>query len=187
MNLSNLGIIISLLFPPTFVIALYYYDFNFVAFIYCVFMLVYLIVSIVFKEDIKSVSTPLIYFCFVLFAYLFNSIEFVKVIPAFLSMIFFFIFFIAYIQKKALILQFSKRFNKKELTPSKKAFLELCDGYWAGVILLNTLIHIGLILLQNNELWAFYSSVGWYIFLAMGLFFQVVYEKLFVRKKLDLQ
>lgn len=187
MNLSNLGIVISLLFPPSFVIALYYFDFNGVALIFSIVMLVYLIVSIVFKGDIKSVSTPLIYFSFVLLAYLLNSMELIKIIPALISMTFFFVFFIAYIQKKALILNLTQRFYKKELTPNKKSFLEQSDGYWAGVILLNTLIQIGLIFLENNEFWAFYSSIGWYVFLAIGLFFQVVYERLFLVKIVDIQ
>lgn len=185
MNMSNLGIIVSLLFPPSFVIALYYFDFNSVAFVYCVFMLMYLIVSLLLKQDLKSISTPLIYFSFVLIAYMLSSMEFIKMIPALISVTFFFVFLMAYIQKKELVLKFTRKFYKKELSIKKQKFLALSDGYWAGVILVNTLIQVGLVFLENNELWAFYSSVGWYVFLILALALQVVYEKLFISSKLD--
>ena len=183
--MSNIGIIISLFFPPSFVISLYYFDFNSVAFVYCGFMLIYLIVSFLFKQDLKSVSTPLIYFSFVLIAYLFSSIEFIKMIPALISTTFFFVFLTAYLQKKELILSITKKFYKKELTDEKEVFLAASDIYWASIIFINTLFQIGLVFYENNELWAFYSSVGWYIYLAVALLFQVLYEKVFISSKAD--
>lgn len=181
MNLSNLGLIVSLLFAPTFVIAMYFFEFTSVAFFYTLFMLFYLIVSLVFKQDLKSISTPLIYFVFVLIAYMLSSMEFVKMIPALISFTFFMIFFLGFIRKKELILSFTKKFYKKDLDSKKEDFLRKSDGYWALVIFLNTLIQVVLVYTPNNELWAFYSSVGWYIYLAFALILQIVYEKIFIK------
>ena len=185
MKLSNVGLIISLLFAPTFVLALYYFDFNSVAFVYAVLMLLYLILAFVYKQDIKSMSTPLIYFSFVLIAYAFSRIEFIKMIPALISATFFIVFVFSFVKKKELILSFTKRFYKKELSIEKQKFLANSDGYWAAIILINTSIQIGLVYCENNELWAFYSSVGWYIYLLVALGFQILYEKLFISKKVD--
>ena len=185
MNFSNLGFIISLLFPPSFVICIYYFDFNSVAFAYTLLMFVYLIISLVYKQSLKSISTPLIYFSFVLIAYIFSRIEFVKMIPALISGSFFIFFIFSFLYKKALILTLTKKFYKKELTLAKQKFLASSDGYWSGVMLINTLIQIALVDNDNNELWAFYSSVGWYVYLFIALAFQVLYEKIFISSKVD--
>ena len=185
MNVSNLGFIVSLLFPPSFVICSYYFDFNSVTLAYTLLMLLYLIVSLVYKQSLKSISTPLIYFLFVLFAYMFSRIEFVKMIPALISGSFFLFFIFSFIQKKGIILSMTQRFYKKELNPEKQRFLASSDAYWAVIIFMNTLVQIGLVYYENNELWAFYSSIGWYIYLFIALAFQILYEKLFISSKLD--
>lgn len=185
MNLSNLGFIVSLLFPPSFVICMHYFDFNSVAFVYTLLMFLYLSVSFVYKQSLKSISTPIIYFLFVLFAYIFSRIEFVKMIPALISGSFFIFFIFSFLQKKEFILSLTQKFYKKELTLAKQKFLANSDGYWAVIILINTLVQIGLVYNENNELWAFYSSVGWYVYLLVALAFQVVYEKLFISSRVD--
>lgn len=186
MNLSSFGFIISLLFAPSFVISMHYFDFNSVTFVYTVLMLLYLIISLVYKQNIKSISTPLIYFSFVLIAYIFSRIEFVKMIPALISASFFIVFIFSLIHKKEFILSMTKRFYKKELSDVKEKFLASSDGYWAVIIFINTLIQIALVYAQNNELWALYSSVGWYIFLLIALAFQLLYEKIFISNETNI-
>lgn len=174
MSLSNISTAISLLFPPTFVIFMHFYGFERVAFAYAVFMFLYLILSIIMKESLKNISTPLIYFAFVVIAYILSSMEFIRLIPALISASFFLFFLNGYLQKKQIILTMTKKFYNK-LTQQKENYLAKSDGYWAFVILLNTIIQIGLVFYDNNELWAFYSSVGWYIFMFLALIAQIVY------------
>ena len=106
-------------------------------------------------------------------------------IPALISGSFFIFFIFSFLYKKALILTLTKKFYKKELTLAKQKFLASSDGYWSGVMLINTLIQIALVDNDNNELWAFYSSVGWYVYLFIALAFQVLYEKIFISSKVD--
>lgn len=176
MNLSNISTAISLLFPPTFVLFMHFFGFERVAFSYAIFMFLYLLLALWQKHDLKEVSTPLIYFGFVVIAYWLSSMEFVKLIPALISATFFLLFLNAYIQKKELILSTTKKFYKK-LSQKQEKFVAKSDGYWAFVLLINTAIQVGLVFYDNNELWAFYSSVGWYIFMFIALILQIGYGK----------
>ncbi len=174
MRLSSVNTAISVLFPPTFVIFMHFFGFEKVALAYAVFMFLYLILSLVMKQDLKTISTPLIYFAFIVLAYLLSSMEFVKLIPALISASFFLFFLNGYLQKKQLILTITKKFYNK-LTEEKEQYIAKSDGYWAFVIFLNTVIQVSLVFYDNNELWAFYSSVGWYIFMFFALFAQIMY------------
>jgi hypothetical protein len=156
---------------------MHFFGFERVAFSFAVFMLIYLLVAIFKKHDLKEISTPLIYFCFVVIAYLFSSMEFVKLIPALISASFFVIFITAYLHKRGLILKITKKFYNK-MDVKKERFLAASDGYWAFVILINTFIQVGLVFYDNNELWAFYSSIGWYVLMFIALISQVGYGKL---------
>ena len=183
--MQKLGVVISFLFPPSFILAMYYFTFHSVAFVYCAFMLVYLLISLFFKQDLRSISTPLVYFIFVFIAYFFSSMEFIKMIPAFISSIFFLMFFLSFVQNKGLILHLTKKMYKKNLSADKERFLKSSDAYWALVLLFNTLIQCSLVFYANNELWAFYSSLGWYIYIGLALGLQLLYEKLFFLPKID--
>jgi len=182
MSLSNVSTAISLLFPPTFVLFMHFYGFEKVAFAYAIFMFLYLLLSLAMKESLKNISTPLIYFAFVVIAYMLSSMEFIRLIPALISASFFLFFLNGYLQKKELILTTTKKFYNK-LTKQKEEYLAKSDGYWAFVIFLNTIIQVGLVFYDNNELWAFYSSVGWYIFMFLALILQIVYGKFYIPKE----
>lgn len=184
MNLSNFNTLLSLMFAPTFVLAMQYFDFKIVAFSYTILMFLYLIMSIILKQDLKKISTPIIYFSFVLVAYIYASMAFIKMIPALISFSFFTLFLFGYINKKSLIFSFTNQFYKKKLDESTQSFLKNSDGYWALVLFINTVIQILLVFTKNNEIWAFYSSVGWYIYLFVAFLMQVTYEKIFVKKRL---
>ena len=177
MNLSKISTAISILFPPTFVLFMNFYGFEPVAFAYAIFMFLYLILALFLKHDLKSVSTPLIYFAFVVIAYLLSSMEFIKLIPALISATFFLLFFKAFIQKKGLILQLAKKFYKN-LGEEEEKRIQNSDAYWALVTLLNTLIQLGLVFHDDNDLWAFYSSFGWYIFMFIAIIVQIAYGKI---------
>jgi hypothetical protein len=188
MNFSQVSTIVSLLFPPSFVISMYFFSFEVVAFVYAIVMFIYLVVVWYFSKTLKNVTTPLIYFLFVLTAYMVQSISFVKLIPALISASFFLFFLGAYIQKKEIILKMTKKFYNK-LSEDQEAYIAKGDGYWAFVIFLNTLIQIFLVFYNNNEMWAFYSSVGWYIFLFIALILQIVYGQIYntMRKQKEIE
>lgn len=168
---------ISFAFPPSFVICMYFFGLKSVTFWFAVFMFIYLLVLVWTKSSLAEIATPFIYFIFLMIAFIFNSIEFVKLIPVLISAGFFLLFVTAYVQKRELILKFTKKFYKK-LTIKDERYIARSDGYWAFVTLANTLIQLALVFYDDNKLWAFYSSIGWYGFMFIALALQIAYGKL---------
>ncbi len=182
MKLSNISVVISILFAPSFIIFLQYFDFKSVALTYSLLMFVYLSAFIFLKQDLKTLFAPIIYFVFLLLAYILSSMEFVKIIPSLISAMFFVLFLSAYIQKKELVLTFAKKFMKKELVYEEERYIARSDGYWAIVTFINTSIQIVLAFYANENIWAFYSSIGWYFYFFIALFFQIAYGKFYILK-----
>ena len=174
---------VSILFAPSFVLGMYFWGFNSVALWSSIFMFLYLLYAIVRKQDLKTISTPIIYFVFVLVAYSLESMSFVKLIPALISAGFFILFFLAFIANKEMVLGFAKRFSPKEIDEKTQRYLAKSDAYWAVVLLTNTLTQLALVFYDNNELWAFYSSVGWYFYMLIALTIQIIYVKIQVSKE----
>jgi intracellular septation protein A len=183
MQASQINTFISLAFAPVFVLALRFFSFENVSFVFAVIMFVYTLFILYKKESLKTLSTPLIYFIFVLFAYYYINIAFVKLIPALISGAFFLFFLNAAIQKKSVVLHMFRRFSKREIEKAKEEYIAKSDGYWAGILLLNTLIQLLFLFYGSNEVWAFYSSVGWYVLLFIALVLQILYAKIFYEKR----
>ncbi len=182
MKLSNISIVISILFAPSFIISLQYFEFKSVTISYAIVMFFYLFGLILLKQDLKTIFPSIIYFIFLILAYILSSMEFVKIIPALISAIFFMLFLTAYVQKKKLILSFTKKFYKKELGVEEERYIANGDGYWAVVTFVNTSIQIVLAFFASDTIWAFYSSVGWYFYFFIALSIQIIYGKFYVSK-----
>jgi len=182
MNLSDLNTAISLLFAPSFLLFSTFYGFENVAFSYAVLMFLYLIFSLYKKTNLREISTPLIYFVFVFIAYFLTSMALVKTIPALISGGFFLFFLESYINRRETILKFAKRFYKKGFTQKEESYIAKSDKYWVFITLGNTLIQIALIFNNDDRLWAFYSSVGWYLYLFIALVIQIIYGKIYAFK-----
>jgi len=180
MNTSSLNTFLSLTFAPLFVLALRFFEFENVALSFTFLMFIYLVFVLITKQNLKSIATPFIYFVLVLIAYYYSSIEFVKLAPTFISGAFFIFFLNAYIQKKSIVLKMMKRFYKKELGETKENYIAQSDGYWAFILFINTLIQLFFVFYDNNALWAFYSSVGWYLLMLFALILQILYGNIFL-------
>jgi intracellular septation protein A len=83
----------------------------------------------------------------------------------------------SHFNKKYMILGFTKKFYKKELKEEEIEFLKSGDGYWVIVMFFNTVIHLYIVNFLSNEIWAFYSSIGWYILFFISLIIQIIYGK----------
>lgn len=184
MSLKTFNTLLSFVFAPSFILLLQFFTFSQITLYYAVAMFFYLIFSIFIKADLKTISTPLIYFVFIVIAYFFVSMESVKAIPALISGFFFFFFLESFVSKRHTILKFSQKFYKKELSQKERDFIAAGDGYWAFATFLNLSIQVSLVFYNNNELWAFYSSVGWVLFLGSALVVQILYGKIYsIRKR----
>jgi len=180
MSISTINNFLSLAFAPLFVLSLRFVSFEKASSIFAIVLLIYLLVSLKTKQSLKVIGVPAVYFIFVVLAYYFSSMELIKMIPALISASFFALFLNAFLQKHSIVLRMMQTFYKKELSAERKEFIAKSDGYWSAVLLLNTLIQIFFIFYPNELVWAFYSSVGWYLLLFTALILQIVYGEIFL-------
>ncbi len=122
---------------------------------------------------------PGIYLVALSIAYYFSSFQTVKYIPVTLSAIFLFLFVDSHYNRRYMILGFTKKFYKRELKDEEIEFLKKGDGYWVFIMLINTAIHLYVVNFTSDIIWAFYSSIGWYILFFTALFAQIIYGKVY--------
>jgi len=174
--LSNL---LGLLFAPAFVLLIRYYDLKTVLLGYLVLAIIFFIYKLFKKQRHKDMLMPSIYVVALSVAYYYSSLEGVKYIPVTLSMIFTLVFVDAHLHKKEMILGFTRKFYKKELSQNEVAYLKKGDLYWVFVMMLNTLIHLYVVNYSSDIFWAFYVSVGWYGLFFGALIVQIIYGKFY--------
>ena len=174
--------ILSILFAPVFVILLHYFEFDLVVKFYLAVAVCFFIYTYIKKVHKRDMLMPTIYLIALAIANYFSSIEVVKFVPVSLSIIFFLLFVDAYYHNKHMILGFTKQFYHKELNEAEEEFVKNGDGYWAVVTFINTLIQIYVIYDGDDIIWAFYTSVGWYILFFVSLIAQIIYGKVYAVK-----
>lgn len=126
-----------------------------------------------------SLLTPFL-LIFLVVAYYLTDLEVIKIIPVTISTLFFLLFLFSYLQEKKLVLKFTQKFYKKELSQDEIEYISSSDGYWMLVTFVNSVIQTVLALYGNTALWVFYVSVGWYVFFFFALIVQIFYGKLYV-------
>lgn len=177
--MSNL---LTLLFAPTFLILIHYFDFRSVALIYIGFSSAFLIYAFIKKEKLEDCVIISIYLLLLIFSYFYNSVETVKFIPVFTAMTFAFIFTYSAIKNHTAIYKFTTRFYKKKLSEGEVVFLKKGDAFWAVAIFIYALFLLYLALNSDDKIWAFFSSLGWYIYFVLVLSLQILYGKVYAIK-----
>lgn len=170
---------INILFAPLFVLLIHYFEFRSVVLLYLAMAIIFFIYMYRKKESFKDMIVPSLYVIILSIAYYFSSLETVKYIPVTLSSIFFLVFVDSHFNKKYMVLGFTQKFYKKDLKEEEIAFLKRGDFYWVFVMLVNTLIHLYVVNFTSDIIWAFYSSVGWYVYFFGALIAQIVYGKVY--------
>lgn len=173
---------INILLAPLFVLLLHYFELKSVVLLYLFMSVIYFVYSYLKKISYKDMLIPSLYILGLSTAYYFSSFQTVKYIPVILSTIFLFLFIDAHFNKKNMILAFTEKFYKKELKKEEIEFLKRGDGYWVIVMLINTVIHLYIVNFSSDIIWAFYSSIGWYILFFISLFIQIIYGKTYAVK-----
>ncbi len=173
---------LSILYAPLFIVLLYNFEFKLVVLLYLGFATIYFVYRYIKKETLKDLMLPSFYLISLLIAYIFSSIEIVKLVPVVVSAVFFVIFVDSCFNKKELIFKFTKKFYPKELDDWEVKYLKISDIYWAVVTFVNTAIQIFVVVYGDDLLWAFYTSVGWYIFFFIALAAQIIYGKVYAYK-----
>ena len=177
--------VFTLLFAPSFILLIRFYDFKIVTIIYIILAIMLFSTILITQKDYKELLIPSIYIILLSFAYYFGNFNTVKIIPVLISSIFFTLFLNATIQKKALVYSFTKKFYPKHLQNKEVEFLKRSDLYWTVITFMNTFIQLILVFYDNTVFWAFYSSVGWYILFFVALIAQIAYGKLYAINKMS--
>lgn len=144
--------------------------------------LLFLIYTYAKKKKSEDFIILSIYLLLLSVAYYNNSFESVKLIPIFTAMTFFVIFANSTLNNKELIFKFTKKIYKKDLSDAETIFLKKGDRFWAGAILIYIIVLMGLVYYGDDTLWAFYSSIGWYIYFCLVLLIQIIYGKAYAIK-----
>ena len=170
---------VNILFAPLFVLLIHYFEFRSVVLLYLVMAIVFFVYMYKKRDSLKDMIIPSLYVSILSIAYYFSSFETVKYIPVTLSSIFFLMFVDSHFNKKYMVLGFTQKFYKKDLKDEEVAFLKRGDFYWVFVMLFNTLVHLYIVNFSSDIVWAFYSSVGWYVYFFGALIAQIVYGKVY--------
>lgn len=174
--------VLTLLFAPSFLILIHYFDFKLIVLIYIFLSLIILLFAFVQKKKMEDFVILGIYVVLLVIAYFSISLNTIKFIPVFTSMAFFVIFAQSALKKQTLIFKITQKFYKKDLSIEESIFLKRSDLYWALAILLYTILQIILIFNASDATWAIYSSIGWYIYFVVVLIAQIIYGKLYAIK-----
>ncbi len=174
--------LLTLFFAPSFLLFTYFFKFQELVFIYILISLVFLIYAYIKKKKKEDFIIVGIYLVLLLIAYFNNSFEAVKFIPVFSAMTFFAIFLHSVIKKNELIYKFTLRFYKKNLSDAEIIFLKNGDLFWSIAIFIYAIFLLSLVYFASNNIWAFFSSVGWYIYFIVALVIQIIYGKIYAIK-----
>jgi len=161
---------------------LHFFEFRSVSLVYLLVAMLFFIYSWKRKESYKDILMPTIYVIALSIAFYLASFETIKFIPVTLSMIFLTLFIDSHNNKREMVLGFTKRFYYKELSQAEEKFLKDGDFYWIFVMLINTSIHLYVIYYSSDVVWAFYTSIGWYILFFVSLIVQILYGKFYAIK-----
>ena len=168
---------LNIIFAPLFVLLIHYFEFRNVVLVYLSMAVIFFVYMYIKKSSYKDMVIPSLYVVILGVAYYFSSFETVKYIPVTLSSIFFLMFVDSHFNKKYMVLGFTQKFYKKELKKEEIDFLKRGDFYWVLVMFINTLIHLYIVNFCSDLVWAFYSSIGWYIYFFGALIAQIIYGK----------
>lgn len=174
--------VLTLLFAPSFLLLIHYFDFKHIVLVYIVLSLIILIYALKQKKKIEDFVIIAIYLVLLTISYFFVSLETVKFIPVFTTMAFFTIFAESALNKKEMIYKLTTKFYKKELSDAEVRYLKKGDAYWAFSILTYGMIQVVLVFSASDAIWALYSSVGWYVYFVATLGMQIIYGKVYAIK-----
>jgi len=174
--------VITLLFAPSFLLLIRYFDFREVVLLFIALSLSLLLYAFIKKRKLEDFIILAIYLVLLTFSFFYSSLETVKFIPVFTSMAFFTLFAEATLHKKELIYKLTQKFYKKELSKGEVLYLKKGDSYWAFSIFIYMLIQVALVFYASDTFWALYSSVGWYGYFVLVLGLQIIYGKTYAIK-----
>ncbi len=183
--LLKMSSVLTLLFAPTFLILINFFQFKTVVLVYILLSVIVLVYAFAKRKKTEDFVIVAIYFVLLCLAYMSDSFEAVKLIPVFSALTFATIFAYSALKKQEIIYKFTTKFYKKKLDKFEVIYLKQGDSFWAVAIFLYALFLVSLVFFSDDTLWAFFSSVGWYIYFVIVLTLQIIYGKFYAIKMLS--
>lgn len=155
------------------------YFFILLGFIWFLFSVKYLSLSFNFlKKTFQAIILMLVGF----FSILKNDMMVLQSFPLILSILFFLAFVYAEVTKEYFLLNYIKKVKK--IDEKEEIYLQKTHLIWIVVTFINVSLHSYFLFYDTLEMWTFYSSVGWYILLACGILFQILFRRVY-EKNID--
>ncbi len=107
-----------------------------------------------------------------------------KSFPLTLSVLFLAAFIYAEITKEYFLIKYITKY--KQLDEAELLYLKKTHFIWIVISFINVSLHTYCLFFGSTEVWAFYSTVGWYILLGSGILFQIGFRRFYDKKKLSL-
>ncbi len=99
-----------------------------------------------------------------------------RLLPVFISALFFFKFLEATVSNKPFLAQMLRRVPMLDLSDEKLDMIDRSHLYWSVVNGINFILQIVVIFAPLN-IWALYTTVGWYTLFASALVVQIIYTR----------
>ena len=109
-----------------------------------------------------------------------DSFLILKSFPLTLSSLFFLAFIYAQVTHKFFLIEYIGKFKK--LDKKEQIYLQKTHLIWVVVTGINVLLHSYFLFYRSIAEWTFYSTVGWYILLACGILFQILFRSIYERQ-----
>ena len=129
------------------------------------------------KAPLKDALLIIAAFFAALFVTISSNTLLFKALPIILSATFFLKFLHATYTKKPFLGDIVKKVPKVPLNAKKLAYIDSSHGYWSVVNGINLLLQI-VVMFAPLNIWALYTTVGWYLLFGIALMAQILYGKM---------
>jgi len=106
-----------------------------------------------------------------------NTAMILQVLPVLISGLFFLKFGEAVLFHHPFLADMVRKVPKLNLSDAVLAYINRSHVYWLGVTGLNTAIQI-LVVFAPLQVWALYTTAGWYLLFALALGLQIIYGRM---------
>ena len=139
--------------------------------------LVWLTYELIRSADLRSLAVPAFAAVIGAVVWIVESATLFKVLPALISALFFIKFAEAVIRNKPFLAGMVQKTPKMKWTEEKLAYINSSHGYWMAVSGINTVIQLMMLFAPMN-IWALYTTLGWYLFFGTALGLQIIYGRM---------
>jgi len=132
------------------------------------------------KLSLKTVFEPTILIIIGTISIKLDNFLILKSFPLIISSLFFLAFIYAQITKEFFLIKYIGKFKK--LDEKDTIYLKKTHIIWIVVTAINVTLHSYFLFYATLKEWTFYSTIGWYILLGLGITFQVIFRRFYEQK-----